>query len=463
MAYIPFTEEEKMIANSVNLPEFLRRNGEKLERAGREYKLIYTDGSGQHDSITLRDNAWFDHKNQVGGGAIKFVQMFYGKSFPEAVQMLLGGENVIRSPPATLEIAKEKKEFALPEANSNMHRVFAYLIQQRCISPEIITFFAKQHTLYEEKNHHNAVFVGLDKNGVPRQSHMRSTSTYGKSFRITCEGSDTRYSFAHFGESNKLFVFEAPIDMLSYLTLYPENWQKHSYLALNGVHENALVQALSDYMNLKTVCLCLDYDIGGIEAADRLSDRLKELGYADIVQEFPEKKDWNEVLKYRNGMESLPTVSHPRKDYYLQTVSGLQYYPCRLEQLKNRISATVQHGQYSYLAEYALAGTAFFLAPKEQKQAFEKLRNKLKRDYKPYTDKAGFHAKSNNLHNQSKVVLQDLKQTARTKEQILQTAKMLYDLADCAVRCEVELQLQTPVQIEEIEEMEENPCMKQQI
>lgn len=164
MAYIPFTEEEKMIANSVNLHEFLSRNGEKLERAGREYKLIYTDGSGQHDSITLRDNTWFDHKNQVGGSAIKFVQMFYGKSFPESVQMLLSGENVIRSPPATLEIAKEKKEFALPKANSNMHRVFAYLIHQRCISPEIITFFAKQHTLYEEKNHHNAVFVGLDKN-----------------------------------------------------------------------------------------------------------------------------------------------------------------------------------------------------------------------------------------------------------------------------------------------------------
>lgn len=56
-----------------------------------------------------------------------------------------------------------------------------------------------------------------------------------------------------------------------------------------------------------------------------------------------------------------------------------------------------------------------------------------------------------------------MKQTARTKEQILQTAKMLYDLADCAVRCEVELQLQTPVQIEEIEEMEESQCMKQQI
>lgn len=463
MTYIPFTEEEKMLANGVNLPAFLRRNGEKLERAGREYKLIYTDGSGQHDSITLRDNAWFDHKNQIGGGAIKFVQMFYGKSFPEAVQMLLSGENVIRSPPAALEIAKEKKEFALPEANSDMHRVFAYLNQQRYISPEIITFFAKQHTLYEEKNHHNAVFVGLDKDSIPRQAHMRSTSTYGKSFRITCEGSDTRYSFAHFGESNKLFVFEAPIDMLSYLTLHPEDWQKHSYLALNGVHENALVQVLSDHAAVQEIHLCLDYDIGGIEAADRLTDQLKELGYTDIVQKFPEKKDWNEVLKDKNGMESLPSISHPRKNYYLQTVSNLVYYPCRLEQLKNRISATVQHGQYLYLAEYALAGAAFFLAPKEPKQAFEKLRSKLKRDYKPYTDKAGFHAKSNNLHNQSKVVLQDLKQTARTREQILQTAKMLYDLSDYAVRCEVELQLQTPVQIEKIEEMEESQCMKQQI
>ena len=390
MAYIPFTEEEKMIANSVNLPEFLRRNGEKLERAGREYKLIYTDGSGQHDSITLRDNAWFDHKNQVGGGAIKFVQMFYGKSFPEAVQMLLSGENVIRSPPAALEIAKEKKEFALPEANSNMHRVFAYLIQQRCISPEIITFFAKQHTLYEEKNHHNAVFVGLDKDGIQRQAHMRSTSTYGKCFRITCEGSDTRYSFAYFGMSKKLFVFEAPIDLLSYLTLHPEDWQKHSYLALNGVHENALVQALFDHAAVQEIHLCLDYDIGGIEAFDRLSDRLKELGYTDIVQEFPEKKDWNEVLKDKNGMESLPTVSHPRKDYYLQTVSGLQYYPCRLEKLKNRISATVQQGQYPYLAEYALAGAAFFLAPKEQKQAFEKLRNKLKEITSPIQTKLDF-------------------------------------------------------------------------
>ena len=90
MPYIPFTEEQKVLANSVDLADFLRLRGEKLERAGREYKLIYNDGSGSHDSITIRGSTWFDHKNQMGGGAIKFMQYHYGMDFPTAVQELLG-------------------------------------------------------------------------------------------------------------------------------------------------------------------------------------------------------------------------------------------------------------------------------------------------------------------------------------------------------------------------------------
>ncbi|MFQ9436351.1 MAG: hypothetical protein ACLR1R_08360 [Ruminococcus callidus] len=78
MPYIPYTEEEKQLANSVDLTEFLRMRGEKLEKVGREYKLIYYDGSGKHDSIMIHGAAWFDHKNQVGGGAIQFMRYFYG-------------------------------------------------------------------------------------------------------------------------------------------------------------------------------------------------------------------------------------------------------------------------------------------------------------------------------------------------------------------------------------------------
>ncbi|MCC2217413.1 DUF3991 and toprim domain-containing protein, partial [Oscillospiraceae bacterium CLA-AA-H220] len=296
--------------------------GEKLERVGREHKLIYYDGSGKHDSITMSGSRWFDHKNQVGGGAIKFMQEFYDMDFQTAVQELLGQTvtSLSHAPPKAVVHEEKTKEFKLPKSNENMHRVFAYLIKQRFINPEIISFFARNHTLYEDKEHHNAVFVGLDENGVPRQASKRSTNSFGKTFRITCEGSDTRYSFSHFGKLEKLFVFEAPIDMLSYLTLHPENWQQHSYIAMNGVYENAVLTALKNHSNINEIVLCVDNDEGGIEAVDRLRDILTENGYPNVKWLAPKFKDWNEILKAKNGAEFLPAVPHKRKEEYLKEV-----------------------------------------------------------------------------------------------------------------------------------------------
>ena len=443
MPYIPFTDEQKVLANSVNLEEFLRMRGEKLERVGREHKLIYYDSSGKHDSITLRGSTWFDHKNQTGGGAIKFMQEFYGMDFQTAVQELLGQRvtPLSHSPPKAIA-KEEKKEFRLPQANTNMHRVYAYLIKQRFIAPEVITHFAKQHTLYEDKEHHNAVFVGLKEDGEPKQAHKRSTNSVGSTFRITCSGSDTRYSFAHFGEDERLYIFEAPIDMLSFLTLYPKEWQKHSYIAMNGVYENAVLTALKNHSNLSEVILCVDNDEGGIEAVDRLRDILNENGYSNVKRLAPPYKDWNEVLKAKNGVKALPAVPHKRKEEYLHQIDSLKYLRCRPDKLTSQIYATFKNGQYKYLAEYALAGSAFFM-PKSERinsecKAFERLQSKLKGSYKPYTDNGRKALKLRNLQECMQEVLRDLKQTARTREQSVQTAKLLYSLADSALRLNVE-------------------------
>ena len=439
MPYIPFTEEQKVMANFVDLEQFLRMRGEKLERVGREHKLIYYDGSGKHDSITLRGSTWFDHKNQVGGGAIKFMQEFYDMDFQTAVQELLGQRvtPLSHSPPKAIA-KEEKKEFRLPQANTNMHRVYAYLIKQRFIAPEVITHFAKQHTLYEDKEHHNAVFVGIDENGVPRQASKRSTNSYGNSFRITCQGSDTRYSFAHFGESKRLYVFEAPIDMMSFLTLYPNDWQKHSCIAMNGVYENAVLTALKNHSNLSEIVLCVDNDEGGIEAVDRLSDILRENGYPNVKRLAPKFKDWNEDLKAKNGAEFLPAVPHKRKEKYLETADNLQFLKCKYDKLRGQILSTLKNEQFKFLAEYALAGSAFFITPKDENLMFEKLKFKLKDEYKPYTDKGKKVQKQRALQDCVQEVLHDLKQTARTREQSVQTAKLLYSLADSALRLNVE-------------------------
>lgn len=465
MPYIPFTDEQKVLANSIDLAEYLRVRGEKLERAGIEHKLIYYDSSGKHDSITIRGSKWFDHKNQIGGGAIKFMQEFYDMDFQTAVQELLGQTvtPLSNSPPKADTQEPKPREFKLPEPNSDMHRVYAYLIKQRFISADIITYFAKQHTLYEDKTHHNAVFVGLNEKGVPKQAHKRSTNSVGGTFRITCGGSDTRYSFAHFGEDERLYVFEAPIDMLSFLTLYPNDWQKHSCIAMNGVYENAVLTALKNHSNLSEVILCVDNDDGGIEAVDRLRDILNENGYSNVKRLAPPYKDWNEVLKAKNGVKALPAVPHKRKEEYLKEVSELGYLKCRPDKLTSQIYATFKNGQYKYLAEYALAGSAFFIDKSCEKDMFAKLRAKLKAEYKPYTDKGKITAKQRNLQECVTAVMKDLRQTARAREQCINTAKLLYRLADIAVRISVEETLNAPVQ-EQTEDIqivsEPEPCME---
>ena len=115
MPYIPYTDEQKLLANSVDLPEFLRMRGKTLERAGREYKLIYHDESGKHDSITISGSQWYDHKNQIGGGPIKFMREHYGMNFQEAMQALLGHSALPLTHEAAPVMAKEKKDLSSPK------------------------------------------------------------------------------------------------------------------------------------------------------------------------------------------------------------------------------------------------------------------------------------------------------------------------------------------------------------
>ena len=454
MAYIPFTNEQLIRANTVDLVEFLRLKGEKLERCGKEHKLVYTDSYGKHDSIMIHGSNWFDHKNQIGGGAIKFMQQFYGLPFPQAVQTLLGADMPKITHRATETMTeKEKAEFKLPPENKTMYRVFAYLTKQRFIAGQVVSHFAHAHTLYEDAQHHNAVFVGIDEKGDPRQASRRSTSTFGKSFKNTVEGSDTRYSFAHYGESDKLFVFEAPIDMLSFITIYPHQWQQHSYIALNGVYEHALVQALESRKQLQQVVLCLDNDEGGRDGAERLRDILHDKCYDRVSILSPCHKDWNEDLKALNGQQALPGTPSRRKQVFFDNVRQMSNLYCRIDKLTSQLRYAYKNAQYRYLAEYALAGSAYFMRVKDEKSGFVALQNKLIRSYRGYSDKGKLATKLHELSQRFKVAIADVQRPGRTDEQSIETAKKLYDLADQALRVSTELELMQPA-IEETEEEE---------
>ena len=196
--------------------------------------------------------------------------------------------------------------------------MYAYLLKNRLLSRDIVSAFVRGGTLYEscekfgDREYHNAVFVGKDADGVARHAHKRSVNSTGKTFRINVEGSDPRCSFHHTGSSDRLYVFEAPIDLLSFITLYPEDWQRHSHVALCGTAEHAMLWMLEQHPDIRTVCLCLDHDAAGIEASGRLTDILQGHGYNDIAIFQSEYKDWNENTKARHGLPAQAAEEHPQ-------------------------------------------------------------------------------------------------------------------------------------------------------
>ena len=286
--YIEFSLEQKERAATVDLEEFLLRQGEKLIKSGREKRL-----ASDH-SVTVRGCEWFDHASNEGGRAVSFIQKYYGKSYVEAMSMLLGESMEPFYPQAKKQEQVAQKPFAPPVPNANMHRVFAYLLKTRGLDADVVSYFARKKMLYEDAAHHNAVFIGTDEGGCPRHAHLRSTNSFGKAFRLNVESSDPRYSFHHAGTDGSLYVFEAPIDMLSFITLYPENWQRHSYVACCGTSIQPVLQMLEQVPQLDTVLLCLDNDEAGNLASLRMREQL-EVRYS-VKRLIPENKDWNDDL-----------------------------------------------------------------------------------------------------------------------------------------------------------------------
>ena len=288
-----YTQEQIDRANHVNLEQFLRSQGEKLIKSGREYRWK------RHDSMTIKGNRWFRHSQNRGGYPVDFVMEFFEKTFPEAVQMLIGEEAV-----AVSEVPAEPKKFCLPPRCESNARIMKYLTEERKLPQDLIERFVADGVIYEDAKHHNAVFVGTDVNGIPRYAHCRGTAD---KFRMDVTGSDKSYGFCYRGNGTELYVFEAPIDMLSHIALYPAGWEEHSYLSLGGVSPKALERFLSERKDIKNVFIATDKDEAGNNAAEKLLEVIPE--EITVIRFLPEAKDWNEdLVNQRNGLPSLDYV-----------------------------------------------------------------------------------------------------------------------------------------------------------
>jgi len=298
-----YTREQIQRADDTDLYVFLSERGEQFKRCGKEYRWL------RHDSVMINKNEWYRFSQNKGGHAIDFMKEFYGLSFAEAVKELLGEEGAGEPNRRTAKEDAGRQKVCpiplpgleLPERNESCEIARKYLIEQRKLSEQLVDQMIAKGDIYESKNYHNVVFVGRDKEQNPRYTAMRGTDE--NRYRGEARGSEKAYGFGHIGTDEKLFVFESPIDLLSYITAVPEEWEKHSYISLGGLSEKAMKRMYTEYPHIHSIYLCLDNDEPGNERCRQFVFLIPE--ELSVYRLEPVKKDWNECLVAEVPVENM--------------------------------------------------------------------------------------------------------------------------------------------------------------
>ncbi len=272
-----FTQEEYEKASQVELIDYLISNGYKLKKVGtNEYTLP------EHDSMRINPlkNTFFWNSRNVGGSTIQFLQHYEGKTLVEAIKTLNGKSvtsyiNSSHKVKISKEVLKEEKgELILPEKNEDNKRVIAYLTQTRKIDHEIVNSLIKSGNIYESKDKHNIVFLGMDKENMPKYAMQRSTLT-NIDYKGDCKNSDKDFGFRINGKSNsdRVYVFESVIDLLSHASISKHlgnNWKDANRVSLGCLSFKAMDNFLQDNKNIKEIVLFLDNDNSGIRDRNKL-------------------------------------------------------------------------------------------------------------------------------------------------------------------------------------------------
>lgn len=304
-----FTEDELAIAKSVDLTAVATSLGYTIKRVGKYHTIK------EMDSIRIYDRShWYRWSRQYakgsnGGSQIDFLRVFAGMDVKEAVFWLLdfAGYRRMSEMDSTIPLKhqvlerKEKsepKKFVLPKAALDNRYLYEYLNQERAVSRAVIDFFVNQDLIYESRPYHNIVFKGNDKDGKTRFASMRGVfDQQGKPFKCDVAGNDKRYGFNIANEnSNELVVFEAAIDLMSYMDIFMDF--ESNKLALGMTADAPLETFLQEHPQITSIRFCLDGDVPGRNATEQLMEKYYGKGYeVEDCPPPPGYKDYNEWLK----------------------------------------------------------------------------------------------------------------------------------------------------------------------
>lgn len=327
-----FTLEENQMARQTDIVSYLQHENEiarmdnrqepyQLERDGKQIRVKGFGG------LMVTGNMWSQRSTDKGGNTLDFLTEIEKIPYKQAMEKLLTQEHKLTRVNVEDRKPAPKEPFELPGKNETYKRVIAYLTKSRGLDPEIVLSELKKGNIYEDKDHHNAVFVGREpKSEEPRWAQKRTTLT---DFKIIFDqpGSDPKYPYMYGNhESKTVILVESPIEALSYASLlkfHGRDPSQSAILALGGVHDTAVGQYLKDHPHVKNIITALNNDraaedkpndIKGHEASDLIEKKFsRDIDTMYVKKVFPKGNDWNDDLRALRARELEKTQVIPKE------------------------------------------------------------------------------------------------------------------------------------------------------
>lgn len=290
MSYINF--------NNIQLTEVCNRLGLPIIKHGYggNYKVKNFGG------LIIKDSYFYQHSTGEKGGVIKFVMLTEGCSYQAAIELVkelfkddVPQNSTVLSTQYSVHEKEEKNNIFIPPTWNNNHKIINYL-ESRCISSNLINQEIKANRIkgVSIKGHLNVAFLCYDLTDLSliKGAIVRGIEGPFKGILIDSDG-DYGYCISSNQSSVKsIYIFEAPIDLLSYLTMYQQD-PNIVYAAMGGVKPR-VVEKLIERFNPSSITCCTDNDIAG----DKFYNELKHL-YSNlrIRRQTSKLKDWNEDLQ----------------------------------------------------------------------------------------------------------------------------------------------------------------------
>lgn len=259
--------EKKEKAKETNLIAFLQSEYPDMI----EYNTSKQEWRVPNTNIKISETAYYDFDTGTGGDNIRFMTDIMQKSFFQAIDELAASD----VDAVDLNDIK-KKEYKKPVDANDDAKVIQYLLKRK-IDKSIIEKYIYEGLIYCDEQF-NVVFYNYC------QEFCILMSTYNDDWKGIRSESVYGYWEVTNGNCKDVYIFESPVDALSYMTIYN---RPGVYIAMGGLKKGTMEHIKQDYEGYR-LYMCVDWDDAGnqfsknYEEVDRITGTIG--------------KDWNDEL-----------------------------------------------------------------------------------------------------------------------------------------------------------------------